>query len=286
MSLGVGVGRDVEAHPGRAPRRSAGWPSRPGRRARPATPCTVAADLEQRHRVGVGAGAQLDVGRSVMQRLPFVRSRSAEGEAGRRRSSPAPEVWPTAASAAARRARRRCRARATYAANSGQHLAVQRAVEQRRGEQRGARRAAARTAASTAGWRTPAARCSGQPAAEHVVAERREPVAAADQRGRRVGSERSGRTRPTRDEPGTAAGGEPPVAESRGRLPQVEPGDPDVDDRPTTSGRPSRCRTPPRTCGRGGRRAPRSAVRQSAARTAPRRRRGATTPRHQPSRSR
>ena len=92
------------------------------------------ADLEQRHRVGVRAGADLDVARpSALMRRPRQRGRAraaapraaragrvADREPGRRR----------AASSGVPRAAR-------YAANSRHHLAVQRAVQQGRGEQRG-----------------------------------------------------------------------------------------------------------------------------------------------------
>ena len=153
-------------------------------------------------------------------------------------SRPRPEVWPTLVRAVrAEAAPAAVRAqRGDVRRELGDHLAVQGAVEQRRRQHRGPAEAGADLGVDGVGG-DPGGAVHGQPAAEHVVAVRREAVAAAE-----PGADRS------------AGGG----ARSRraGRRQRDARGTEVSMIRPIRTGRPSRCSTPSRT-----RRTPRPASR-------------------------
>ena len=203
-----------------------------------ATPASVlhgAADLEQGHRVGVRAGAQLDVGvRAVVMRRGLLRSAGGRVRGGRRASSPAPEV---------------CADRGQVGgavvlggrAERGQPAPRTRGAPRRAGRSRaGSRRAAwcgrrcARTAASTSGVGTPAARwTASQP--------------------HRTSSPSGVSPSPRPTSPATASasmacGWSRLAVAAEDRSPGAESRDVRTStDRPTASGLPSRWRTPSAT---------------------------------------
>ena len=180
----------------------------------PSRPCDGAADLQQRHRVGVGARAAARRGSSCGSPAAGghaaacrrgVPCEPAPGRGGRRAAARRPRCGRRRAARPRRRARRRCRRRGEVRRELGQHLAVQRAVEQRWPRAAWCAAPAARTDRSVdSGVATPGGPVGGQPAAHHVVAR----AASARPRGRRsAGISRtnrsgSGPVRPTwRDEP-------------------------------------------------------------------------------------
>ena len=234
MSLGVGLGGDVEAHLGehldveRGGHRDLG-------RGDAGDALHGPADLEQRHRVGVGAAAELDVVHAATALQP-ASARVAPS------SSPRPDVWPTAGQRRRPRLLGAVPSAASHAANSGitsPCIAQSSSVADSsvvRCRQRADRRVDVRR-------RDPGGPVHREPAAQHVVAVRRQPVSAADQGGHvdRL------RGVPERRQP--RAPGRRPAGRRR-------------------AGSSSRCRTPSRT--RRGRDVGQRVERRCAARTAPR----------------
>ena len=144
----------------------------------------LAAHLEQGHRVGVGAGPELDV---VAAHAGAHAARSAVSSARARSmpwARPRPELWPndSRAARAASVARRteRAEVRATGSATS-----PARAQSSRVADRRGRARQEPAYGGVDVGRRHAGGAVGRQPAADHVVAERRQPVAATDQTARR-----------------------------------------------------------------------------------------------------
>ena len=153
-----GLGRDGEAHLGEYLDVERGGHGDLGR-GHAGGVLHAAADLEQGHRVGVRAAAQLDVGLRCgghAARAPSVSSWSSARRAPAR--SPAPDVAPTRVSSVGAVVLRGRAERGQPGAQLGQHLAVQGAVQQGRGEQRGPAAGAPGPPGRRSGVGTPAAR--------------------------------------------------------------------------------------------------------------------------------
>ena len=209
-----------------------------------------AAHLQQRHRVGVRAGPQLDVAcvmRRLMRRLRSCGRARSEREPGAVQQPGAGGVADRGEGRGARRARRGCRARR---GTPRTRAAPRRAARSRAASPTAAwcGRRRARTAASTAAVATPAARCTAsQPhstSSPSGVSPSPRPTsrATASGRGRPAARRATSST--------TAAGGMTTSRPSRRcGAREVERGTRTSTTRPTGSGVPSRCRTPPRTYG-------------------------------------
>ena len=170
------------------------WPSRPGRRATPSTPWTARLTWSSVTESAYAPGRVARRGVVMRRAAPsWPRSVESASRAPRQQAGAGGVADRRAARAGARAPRRRCRARRAYAANSREHLAVQRAVEQRRRQQRGAVEAARGPPRRPSAVGDAGGAVHGQPAAQHVVAERRQPVAAAEPRAGGVG--RAGQAR-------------------------------------------------------------------------------------------
>ena len=214
MSLGVASAGTVEAHLGEHVDVEGGRHRDLGR-GDAGEALDGPAHLEQRHRVGVGAAAELDVGRHAA-----TLSQSLDGARRAPSSRPRPEVWPTRARAAARDSSPRCRAPPARPRTPGSPRRASRS------------RAASRRAAWWCGpapgrprrpraCRSPAARCAAS-----------QPHSTSSPYGV------SPSPRPTRAATSIAPGACRSAA-SRGTDTSTS--------RPTTSGWSSRCRTPSRT---------------------------------------
>ena len=265
MSLGAGLGRDVEAHLGEHLEVEGGRHRHLGGHDA-GEALDGPADLEQRHRVGVRAPAELDVVR-VMR--PLRRSR-CQGAAGAGQQPGAGGVPDRGAG------RRRGRGlvvgaeRGDVRRELGQHLAVHRAVEQGRREQRRARQAPPDRLRRPRGWRP---RRRGGPRASRRARRRRSGVSPPPRptSRARAGVGR-GRSR---------SAGQPWLTWARRGRAAARRGTATSTTRPTSSGR--RRRAVPR---RGGsrRRAPRAADVGAASRSAHGTAAAAapTTPTHRP----